>query len=58
MLCKKCKTSILYDVKKKEWYSPSIIVSMACPKHEPEKDMIITVKTIMTREVRRDLDDS
>jgi hypothetical protein len=24
----------------------------------PEKDMIIAVKTIMTREVRRDLDDS
>jgi hypothetical protein len=36
MLCKTCKTPILYDAKRKEWYSPSVIVSMACLKHEPE----------------------
>ncbi len=38
MLCKTCKTPILYDAKRKEWYSPSVIVSMACLKHEPEQE--------------------
>ena len=39
MKCIKCKTTILYDAIRKEWYSPSVIVSMACPKHEPEGDV-------------------
>ena len=32
--CKTDSTTILWDAKRKEWYHPSVIMSMKCPHPE------------------------
>lgn len=37
-LCRFDDVGILWDPREKKYYHPSVVVSMACPNHEPLKD--------------------